>query len=159
MEKQKEIAEVLQAISDANGGKITPDQVVKHAKDPNSPLHERFIWSDKEAAQKHRLDTARQLIRSVRVIIKKETKVLRAPAYVRDPELDAKEQGYIDVRSSVNDEDSQRDILINEFKRVQGVFERAAELAVLFRMEGQLEAVQRQIKIMVAELSGESGHA
>ncbi len=72
MEKQKLIAEVLQAMSDANNGKLTAEQVVQAAKDPNSPLHDQFLWNDKKAAHKQRLDTARQLIRSVKVVIKKE---------------------------------------------------------------------------------------
>ena len=159
MEKQREIAEILQALSDANNGKLTPEQVLQAAKDPESPLHDQFVWDDQKAAHKQRLDTARHLIRSVKYFFKKETLVIKVPIYVRDPELEKKEQGYVDVRTIKSDDERRRDILIDEFKRVQGVFERATELAVYFKMEDRLEDMQRHLRVMVAELSGETGRA
>ena len=59
----------LQAIYDANR-RLTPALVVDAARDEGHPLHDRFEWNDKAAAEAHRLDQARRLIRSVRVIYK-----------------------------------------------------------------------------------------
>lgn len=153
MDKQQQIAHVLQAMFDAGGGRLTAEQVVEAAKEPDSPLHDQFIWDDAKAAHRQRLDTGRQLIRSVRTEITKNMTVIHAPIYVRDPDLNAKDQGYVDVRSSQTSADAKRNILIAEFKRVAGVFARAADLAVLFELEDELKVMQTRLKVMVSELS------
>ena len=62
----------LQKLYDENH-RLTPAIVLAEAKDPDSPLHPLFEWSDHEAAEKWRLQQARQLIRSVRVVYKPAT--------------------------------------------------------------------------------------
>lgn len=50
-------------------GALHPAVVVKEAKSKDSPLHECFDWDDRKAADAHRMNQARQLIRvAVRVI-------------------------------------------------------------------------------------------
>lgn len=46
-------------------GELTPRDVLDDAKNPNSPLHSFFEWSDSEAAEQYRLSQARGLIRAV----------------------------------------------------------------------------------------------
>lgn len=48
-------------------GKLTPRLVVEAARAADHPLHERFDWDDETAAEAHRLNQARRLIRKVRV--------------------------------------------------------------------------------------------
>jgi len=48
-------------------GAIMPEEVVRRAKSPYSPLHGHFDWSDRVAAKKWRLMQATQLILSVRL--------------------------------------------------------------------------------------------
>jgi len=67
--KDREIvAKRLAEIAEANDGKLTPDLVVQDAEDADSPLHELFEWDDGVAGHKYRLDQARQVITSVRVV-------------------------------------------------------------------------------------------
>ncbi len=54
----------------ARKGQLNAENVVQKAESANSPLHNAFTWDDTEAAQERRLDQARYLIGSVRVIIK-----------------------------------------------------------------------------------------
>lgn len=42
--------------------KITPEEVVERAKDPDSELHKCFEWDDKKAAYKYRLQQARNIM-------------------------------------------------------------------------------------------------
>ena len=42
--------------------------VVEDARDPKSVLHSHFEWDDRKAAELHRTDQARALIRSIRII-------------------------------------------------------------------------------------------
>lgn len=59
----------LQEVYDKRG-KLTPKLVLDTARDPEHPLHSHFEWRDDVAAEKYRLDQARELIRSVRVVYK-----------------------------------------------------------------------------------------
>ena len=63
----QQIGEALSAISDQQGGRLTPKMVVEAARVASSPLHQHFEWDDAAAADAYRLDQARNLIRIVRV--------------------------------------------------------------------------------------------
>jgi hypothetical protein len=52
-------------------GKLTPQLVLETARLEDHPLHSRFEWADDLAAERWRLEQAHQLIRSVRIVIRK----------------------------------------------------------------------------------------
>jgi hypothetical protein len=60
----------LDKISQKNNGTLTPTDVVDEARDMNNPLHEVFEWDNSEAADRYRLQQARQLINHITVDIK-----------------------------------------------------------------------------------------
>lgn len=64
----QQIGEALEAIRVENGGQLHPQAVVQGARSPKSLLHRHFEWDDAKAAEAHRLDQARALIRSIRII-------------------------------------------------------------------------------------------
>lgn len=57
----------LHRIRDENDGVLTPEAVVEDSTPEDAPLHNHFEWDDKKAAHKHRIEQARQIIRSFRV--------------------------------------------------------------------------------------------
>jgi hypothetical protein len=61
-------------------------EVLNDARDPGSPLHKRFTWTDSIAAEKWRLSEAEALIRRVKVqvIPAKEAEPIIVRAYVSD---------------------------------------------------------------------------
>lgn len=59
----------LQSIYNSHG-QLTPRLVVDLARDPEHELHSRFEWDDSIAAEKFRVEQARDLIRKVRVVYK-----------------------------------------------------------------------------------------
>lgn len=68
-------------------GELTPEDILKDARNRNSPLHSFFEWDDGLAAEQHRLQQARGLIRAVVAVYlpTEETEkqvVVRAKAYV-----------------------------------------------------------------------------
>ena len=68
-------------------GELTPEDVLKDARNPNSPLHSFFEWDDGAAAEQHRLHQARGLIRAVvAVYVREDLPAVRARAYVHIPE-------------------------------------------------------------------------
>lgn len=51
--------------------KLTPETVLEEARCEASPLHEHFEWDDSVAAEKHRLQQAGHLLRSLEVIFER----------------------------------------------------------------------------------------
>ncbi len=67
-ENAQKVSVELDRILSTNG-ELTALGVLDDARDPKSTLHSHFTWDDSEAAEAHRLHEARQLIRSVSVIM------------------------------------------------------------------------------------------
>src|ERR1700722_6667454 len=63
---------------------LTPDIVVRDAQDSQSPLHGEFDWDDQSAAGKQRIDTARRLIASVRIVTRTHRSTITSVCYVKD---------------------------------------------------------------------------
>src|ERR1700680_1931431 len=64
----QKIGEALAQIAAASNGHLTPKAVVSEARNNRSVLHRHFEWDDAVAAEAFRLDQARTLIRSIRVV-------------------------------------------------------------------------------------------
>lgn len=114
----------------AKHGRLTPALVVRDAKRPNSILHPCFEWDDGEAAGKWREEQARVLIRSIRVTITTDTSIIESVAYVRDPNVESDEQGYVSVESLRGNRKAAREALAYESSRAEALLERARNLAV-----------------------------
>lgn len=142
------IGRELARIAEANGGLLTPDAVVAEARKKDSPLHALFDWDVKAAAHQHWLEQARQLIRSVRVVITTERTAVSTVAYVRDPDVGPDEQGYVSTVSLIGETERSRSALVGEFSRAAAALRRARELAVVFGMEGEVEAVAESVDTM-----------
>lgn len=76
--KQDKIAAELSQIQERAGGLLLPADVVNFARDQGTELHTQFIWDDTEAAEKFRLDQARQVIRAHVIIIGSDPTPVRA---------------------------------------------------------------------------------
>ena len=59
------IKKTLKKMIEANGGEITPHQVVEEARNPDHPLHKNFEWDNSIAAEKWRVQQARMMIKVV----------------------------------------------------------------------------------------------
>lgn len=131
MNEQKEqttaIRAELQRLEDANG-RLTATIVLEAARSPSSVLHSRFEWDDQQAAHSHRLEQARQLIRSVRVEIVTETKNVSTVSYVRDPEA-GEEQGYVSTKQLTMEPINAAKLVDQEFARAMACLARAETLA------------------------------
>ena len=77
------VTEELRRILDRDGV-LSPEAVVKAAKNPRSPLHSHFEWDDNAASNMWRLEQARHLIKRVRVTIQPDEgseRTVRVRAY------------------------------------------------------------------------------
>jgi hypothetical protein len=138
----------LERMAKMNGGKITPQEVVEAAKDPESPLHGCFEWDNDQAADSFRLMQARALIRSVKIVVKTETTKVKAVGFVRDPSRESSDAGYVSVTSIKNDEDMKRDVLIAEFARAAAAIKRARALATVFGLTHEVDEFLERLDYM-----------
>ena len=74
----------LERIRQENGGILKAEAVVESASDITSPLHDQFQWDDTKAAEEWRLQQARQLIRTVIVILPNYSKPTSAYVSLMD---------------------------------------------------------------------------
>lgn len=144
MLNQKEILKALQEIERANGA-LTPQAVVDAARRRSHPLHDYFEWNNEVAGEKYRLEQARALIRSVRVVIETRSAPIRTVYYVRDPRRPPEEQGYVSLPVLRSDEELARDAILREFERAAAALERAKSLARAVEAETVIDALVRQI--------------
>lgn len=139
------IERAIRAISDRNGGTLTPEMVVDAAKAKDSPLHSCFTWDVKRAAHAHWIDQARSLIRSVRVEVTTTNFALHVPAFVRDPGAASDAQGYVSLGRLRTDQDMARDAVVNEFSRAAAALSRAKDIAAALGLSGQIEEVRNRV--------------
>lgn len=137
----EEIKAALIELAESASGVLRPDDVIEAAKDKKSPLHGCFEWDKNKAAMEHWRDTARHLIRSVRVVIHNQTTTLRAPYFVRDPDAERADQGYVALTSVRSDSEQARELLVDEFARAASSLRRAKEIAKALQMEDQVESL------------------
>ncbi len=145
MAKQEDINSVIQNLADDNDGKVTPEMVFDHAKDPDSPIHDEYEWDQEKAAYRDWMNTGRRLIRSVKFKVVRKTTTIECPVFTRDPDVPAKQQGYVDLQSAKSSEDTMREILVNEFIRARQLFDRAGAVAAYFELEDTLEDLKKRV--------------
>lgn len=79
-------------------GVLAPEEVLEDARSGESPLHDFFEWDDTAAAEKHRLEQARHLVRSIVVVLSGPAEGRETKAYVhfrKDPDADDIDSPYI----------------------------------------------------------------
>lgn len=143
--KRDAIAARLEKIAGLNGGRLTPDAVLKDAQSFNSPLHDQFEWDDGNAAQQWRLQQARELIRSVKVEFQTDTKIVSTVRYVRDPAA-GDSQGYVEVAKLRDERGLAREALKRELGHAMSLFARAKSLAEVFALQDEIVSISGQIE-------------
>lgn len=112
------IRDELRRLHDTNGGKLTPEVVVKAATPARSPLHTRFEWDNTVAGHKFRLLQAADLIREQRVEYARDA---RGPKTVREYtstyEAGSSERGAYQATEDVMVNDLSAAIVLRNFER------------------------------------------
>ncbi len=139
------IDEEMEELKARNGTVLEAADVVKKARSKKSAMHDEFDWNDSTAAHQHRLDQARSLIRVIRVESVVHKKTISTVKYVRHPDL---ESGYVSTVDVAKDADLAHGVLVDEFKRAAAALRRARELAIVFSMEGEVDAATETIDLM-----------
>lgn len=155
-EAKRAAAAALNAMSKSNGGRITPQQIVDAARDEDSALHKFFEWNDGIAAENYRLMQARTLLRSCQVDVEIENHKFRIPSYIRDPESDPMQQGYIEVGRLTTQADLKRDALLTEFARAGAQLARARRLAAYFNASDEIDKMIDQLGLLKTRIENDA---
>ena len=132
MDAQK-TGERIHSISEKNGGRITPDVVVKEAKKKSSPLHAGFDWDDTVAAHEFRLETARRVLRSIVVQINPDEGSKPIKAFVHLTEGDIR--NYVSTVVAMSNEELRTQVLRNAWRELESFkqkYQEYEELAAVF---------------------------
>lgn len=130
VQNASEVGQHLELLRQQCKGELTPKDVVDDARNPNSPLHSFFEWSDSEAAEQWRLQQARGLIRSVVAIYVQEDKpATRVRAYVHVPEPSAPH--YRDSGQAMSMKKTRDLVLQRAWRELQAWRKRYADLKQL----------------------------
>lgn len=148
---QDEKRRILDEIAARHDGVLRPEDVVHEAKDPKHPLHGDFTWDNATAAHAHRIDQARTLIKTVRVVVTTEKRTVEVVHYVRDPRLAADEAGYVGLPRLMTEKDAVNKALAAEFDRALSALRRASDLAAALGVDARVDDIMRRLE----ELSGE----
>jgi hypothetical protein len=140
----KNKAAAIRSLSDGEGY-IEPAVVVEEARDPASILHDEFEWDDAVAAEQHRLDTARGLIRFVRLEVEIEETTVIAPYYVTDPTRPPRTQRYVELNRVARDREVAARVLSDELDRILAAIRRATNVAAVLGMSPELEAMLDEV--------------
>lgn len=143
--------EVLKTLQTQNGV-LTAQSVVDAARDPAHPLHDQFDWDDAKAGEKHRLNQARQLIRSVRLVVHEASIIVRAPAYIRDPAADRSEQGYITISKLRGEPARAAEAVLTECERAKAALRRARDVAAVLDLSAECEAMLVHLEALTSRV-------
>jgi len=128
-------------------GDIKPSVVVDEARNPRSKLHRYFEWDIHKAAQKHWLEQARHLIRSVKILVK--TSAYEQPTEVRAfVKHIAIADGYKPIVEVFTREDHRKLIIgkaLEELEVWKQRYQEMIEFAGLFEMIAQVSRKMRKV--------------
>ena len=113
----------LEKIQLANGGVLSPVAVVDHARNTNHPLHNRFEWDDTKAAELHRIEQARGIIRAVVTVVKNACGDVTTRAFVSLSTHKGTTEPYISIGKAIKSRPL-RDVLLDDAKRDADSFAR-----------------------------------
>lgn len=138
---QAAVRDRLQALADKNNGRLTPQAVVEDARDEASPLNPLFEWNMSKGFEKYLVNRARELIRSVRIVVKTSETTHRTPVFVRDPTCEPRQAGYVSVRQLRNDTDLARERVVAEFAAAAAALRRAKAIAAALDVGDEVDGL------------------
>jgi len=110
----------FEKIKAKNGNKLTAGIVVIEARKSRSVLHKSFEWDDAIAAEEHRLEQARKMLRSIEVVYEDTPHIPPTRGYVTVTETarkDAPERKvYLSTEDALKDPCARDEILGNAIR-------------------------------------------
>jgi hypothetical protein len=137
-------ADYLRGLADT-AGHIDPRRVVDEAKNPANPLFDEFDWDVEAAAEAHWLETARSLIRFVKLEVTIQRQTVVAPYYIVDPLRPPRSRRYLELSRAAHDITIAQQVMTSELERIASQIRRAQEICRVLGMSDELEALLSDI--------------
>lgn len=104
---------------------FTPSDVVAAARPESSPLHQHFTWDDLVAAEKFRIQEARQLVNHIVVVVtvqgkQQETKAFHSIVVDSGDEESVPEHRYTTVRIVAKSQDMREQVIQRALTELEG---------------------------------------
>lgn len=128
----------MERIRVRNNGRLTSELVVEAARDEDAPLHPAFEWNDKRAAEAHRLEQARYLIRSIEVVVDRgdpEPVPIRAFVNVQRDE----DRSFTSTFHALSDVDLRAQVIASAWRELEAWRRRHAELVEFARIFTEID--------------------
>lgn len=131
--------ERIDEIKNGLGRGLKAEDVVDDARSGRSPLHKAFDWDDKKAARQHRLNVAREILRSlvtiyVDVTKPNDKKTIRSFISLRDPGKSC-DRTFYPMAQVLSDEEKRAQLIreaLNEFRSWRDRYRHIQELVSIF---------------------------
>jgi len=129
---------------------LSPTDVVEDATQATSPTHNCFEWDNDKAAEKHRLQQARQLLDHI-VILKLEDKELTTPVRAfYSIKRDGKQTDYTPISIVLNSEADRSKLLKSALREAGQWKKRYESLEELAKVFEAIEEVKEEFILEVA---------
>lgn len=110
---------------------LKPSVIVDEARPDDAPLHHVFEWDDHKAAEEHRRQQARELVRVVKVQYTQREEITIYPKYVNVPNADGVAPGYYPAEDVVKRPDMYQSALHSAGRQLAGLEETFNQLKSL----------------------------
>lgn len=122
---------------------VLPSAVVDAARDPGSALHQFFTWDDTAAAEKYRLDEARQLITSVKIFHEDRQITVQA---LHSLDFDRRSGGGYRFTNDIMEDETLKQHLLDTFMSEMAALEkRYGKLKELMPVWGAKQQVEKNL--------------
>lgn len=140
-------------------GRLTPDEIIKEASNPGSPLHGEFTWDVDQAARKLWLAEARTLIASFRVSVIVNRKEYRVQEFVESPVKREDSQGYTSILKLKNSKSAAREFITRELGIASSYVAKTKEYAVIFGLQDRVDEIVEELETLKSDTSAANATA
>lgn len=135
----------LERIRAKNGGRLTAKMIVEDARPRRSPLHPAFEWNDIEAAQKYREQQAREMVRSIVIVVSAETEEEAAKsirAYVSVRPQGEHTRSYVSIGDAFSDDHLRKQVLVRALKDLREWQRRYRDIKEFERLFLEIDSIE-----------------
>jgi hypothetical protein len=146
------VGEYLEGVRNNNDGRLTAEDVVVAARDESSPIHAAFNWDDESAAEAHRRAVARNLMGSIRCVVRVQSaegeveRTTRALISVRD----GGGKHYAPISVVLASDDYRQQLIVQARKEMLSFKRKYAELEELL---GVFAAIDEALPALSTEVA------
>lgn len=134
----------IERLIEENGQKLEASTVVSAAENPTSPMHNLFEWDDTKAAEEHRLQQARTLLRSIHVTITTPKGQDIVTNLVVSTEKDGpRRRQYSTTEYALNDPELRAEVLGQALRELASFRRKYAELSELVHVFRAIDKVAK----------------